>query len=320
MMRGKSPLLSLTLIIAFLLAACGTPNVEQSMVETAVAQTVEARFTQEAAATPTSPPPTATATPTTAPTVLAPPTATATATTPPTVPPSSGGVSAECLRANLMDETVPDGTIYRPGEKFYKTWYIKNSGTCTWDSSYKFVFWSGDLMGGAYIYDFPQPAIPGETIPISIELTAPDREGSYRGYWRIQAPSGATFGVGEYDESLWVDITVSSDENIEYGVTSVTYTVVRDPAYGCPTNVRYTIYATITTNGPAEVTYRWLQSDGNHSKKKTLTFTEADSQTVSVTWTLHLGATTNPRWVAIYELSPQQREWDRQWFTYDCGG
>ncbi|RME87333.1 MAG: hypothetical protein D6770_09590 [Anaerolineae bacterium] len=320
MTRVPITLLLFTLIGVLLLAACGTSDTDRALVETAVAQTVEARLTQEAAPTPTQPVASATPTSVVSPTLPVPPTVTPTATIPPTPPQPSGGASADCLRANLIDETVPDGTIVRPGEKFYKTWYVKNSGTCPWDSSYKFVFWSGDLMGGAYVYDFPQPAIPGETIPISIELTAPQENGSYRGYWRIQAPSGVTFGVGEYDESLWVDIVVSDSETIEYGVTSVTYTVVRDPAFGCPTNVRYTIYATITTNGPVDVTYRWIKSDDTETKKKTLTFTEADSQTVSVTWTLHLGASTNPRWVAIYEFSPQQREWGRQWFTYDCGG
>src|SRR5687767_14464651 len=39
----------------------------------------------------------------------------------------------------VSDVTIPDNTPIRRGETFSKTWRIKNSGTCAWNSQYKFV-------------------------------------------------------------------------------------------------------------------------------------------------------------------------------------
>ncbi len=57
-----------------------------------------------------------------------PPTATPTRTPgPATVPPSS------CDKAQFVsDVTIPDGTVMSPGQKFTKTWSLKNVGTCAW--------------------------------------------------------------------------------------------------------------------------------------------------------------------------------------------
>ena len=49
----------------------------------------------------------------------------------------------------MISETIPDGTIYAPGQKFTKTWEIKNTSNCSWNTSYKIVFWDGNTLGGA---------------------------------------------------------------------------------------------------------------------------------------------------------------------------
>jgi len=90
----------------------------------------------------------------------------------------------------------PDGTIVAPGASFWKTWSVKNTGSCSWDSSFKFVFVDGDIMGGAYVYNFPGFAAPDDIVEIPIQLYAPTTTGSYSGYWKIQAPDKTLFGVG----------------------------------------------------------------------------------------------------------------------------
>lgn len=78
----------------------------------------------------------------------------------------------------------------------------------------------------------------------------------------VGTPDGTEFGVGEYSASFYTEIVVSAAEKPEYAITSVDYKVVRDPATVCPANTTYTIYATLTSNGPIEVTYQWLQGSG----------------------------------------------------------
>lgn len=147
----------------------------------------------------TPPPPTVTGTP---------PTATATKTPAPitpTVPPSA------CDKVQFVaDVNIPDGTVMQPGAQFTKTWRLKNVGTCAWTTSYQLVFFSGEKMNGPSSAAFPKSVAVGETVDISVNLTAPSAAGSYRGYWMFKNASGALFGLGaQGNKPWWVDIKVS---------------------------------------------------------------------------------------------------------------
>jgi hypothetical protein len=309
--HARVRLVSILVCLTILTSACGESqgNTEDA-IATAVAKTVEA---ERRDITPT---PALTETPLPAPPVT-PGAATATLPPRPTLPPAAGG-DAECMKASLVSETIPDGTILKPGQQFTKTWKIQNTSTCTWNTSYKIVFWDGEVMGGGYVYNFPQQALPGDIVDVPLVLTAPSEDGDYRSSWKLQTPGGSTFGVG-YDSPFWVDIVVSSSDKVEYGVTSVTYSVDRNPATGCPANVFYTIYATITVNGPVTVTYNWRKSDGALENKRTIKFTEAGSETVSMEWSLHIGSATNERWAQLFTIAPVQQDYDKAKFTYNCG-
>jgi hypothetical protein len=51
---------------------------------------------------------------------------------------------------------------------------------------------------------------PGATVDIAVNLTAPNRAGSYVGYWKLRNASGTLFGVGSStDASIYVDIDVA---------------------------------------------------------------------------------------------------------------
>jgi len=133
-----------------------------------------------------------------------PPTSTVPTNTP--VPTAGAG----CDRAQYVsDVTVPDGTIFSPNAAFSKTWRLKNIGTCTWTTGYSVVFASGDRMGGMDTL-IPETVVPGQTVDVGVNLTAPSLAGSYRGYWQLKNASGALFGIGTtYDKPFWVDIVVS---------------------------------------------------------------------------------------------------------------
>lgn len=299
----KPTALLVLLVLVLFVSACA-PSVDAGAISTSAAQTVEARFTQMAAPTET---------PAILPTALP-----AVSETPAPTPVQAGGPTVECLEANLIGETIPDGTILRPGEIFTKSWTVKNSGTCTWDTSYKLVFWSGDLMGGAYVYDFPTIAIPDQIVEIPIVLYAPEANGMYTGFWRIQSPNGIDFGVGEYDQSMYVQVAVSDAKKPGYGITNVSYRLERDPQYGCPANVTYTIYATITVSGPVEVAYHWVKSDDTVEQFKELEFTQAGSKTVKVSWQLNRSVVVKSRWVKLVIDSPESIDFGRQDFMHDC--
>ncbi|HLO32867.1 MAG TPA: NBR1-Ig-like domain-containing protein [Anaerolineales bacterium] len=122
-----------------------------------------------------------------------------------TVPPSA------CDRAQFItDVSIPDGTILSPGATFTKTWRLKNVGSCAWNTSYQLVFFSGEQMGAAASAAFPQNVAVGQTIDISINMTAPSAAGSYRGNWMFKNANGALFGIGaQANKPWWVDIRVS---------------------------------------------------------------------------------------------------------------
>ena len=152
-----------------------------------------------------------------------PPTPTPTRTKPPitqTVPPSS------CDKAQFIsDVTVPDGTSFAPGTTFNKTWRLKNIGSCTWTDSYQLVFYSGEKMGGPDALTFPKSVAPGQTVDLTVSLTAPNAAGSYRGYWMFKNTSGALFGIGSLaNKPWWVDIKVSGSSGGTSGTPTATPT------------------------------------------------------------------------------------------------
>src|SRR5688572_614225 len=123
----------------------------------------------------------------------------------PTVLPSA------CDKAEFIaDVTVPPGTVMSPGTTFTKTWRLKNLGPCTWTTSYSLVFFHGDSMGAPLSSAFPKSVAAGETVDISINPTAPNAPGSYRGYWIFRNSSGINFGIGPQANQPWfVDINVA---------------------------------------------------------------------------------------------------------------
>ncbi len=117
----------------------------------------------------------------------------------------------------LGDATYPDGSLVTLNNNFVKTWRLKNIGTCSWTPSYALVFVSGDLMSGPSDVALSRNVNPGQTIEMSVSLTAPNRGGSYRGYWKLRNASGVLFGFGpQADTAFWVDIKVNNASYMAY--------------------------------------------------------------------------------------------------------
>lgn len=155
-----------------------------------------------------------------------PPTATPTKTQAPvteTVPPSS------CDKVQFVaDVNFPDGSVLQPGASFTKTWRLKNVGSCAWDTDYQLVFFSGEKLGAASSAKFPKSVAVGETVDISINMTAPTSSGSYRGYWMFKNADGALFGIGsQANKPWWVDIKVTGGPTVTPGSFTATPTATQ---------------------------------------------------------------------------------------------
>ncbi len=104
----------------------------------------------------------------------------------------------------VSDVTVPDGTAMTAGQTFTKTWKVSNTGACTWTATYKLVFVAGEGMGGAST-PIGKEVKPGESVDISVNLTAPSKSGELKGTWRLSNDKSAAFG-----DSLTVVIKIGT--------------------------------------------------------------------------------------------------------------
>lgn len=112
--------------------------------------------------------------------------------------------------AFVSDVSYPDGSNVNLGSAFTKTWRIQNVGTCTWTTAYSLVFVSGERFGAPAAISLPGNVAPGQTIDLSVNLTAPNSSGRYRGDWKLRNASGVVFGVGSSASSnFYVDVSVT---------------------------------------------------------------------------------------------------------------
>ena len=170
---------------------------------TSAAQTLEGMSTQAAAATQASPTPTLSlSVSTVSPTIVNTFTA---------VPPISPVPASRCDAASFVsDVTYPDGSNVPLGGSFTKIWRLKNTGTCTWTTSYALVFVAGDRLDAPAGVSLPTNVGPGQTVDLAVNMTAPNQTGHYRGFWKLRNASNVLFGIGTAsDSNFYVDVNVT---------------------------------------------------------------------------------------------------------------
>ena len=131
--------------------------------------------------------------------------------------------AATCYWAQFIaDLTVPDGTSFAAGAAFKKTWRLKNIGTCAWASNdVSLIFDSGEKMGAPTSVALPTTVNPGQTVDITVDMTAPSAAGHYFGYYKFKSAAGGVFGIGSTaNKSFWVEINVSSSSGTGYDFTT----------------------------------------------------------------------------------------------------
>lgn len=164
--------------------------------------------TKQALVVPTRIPPTSTPGPST--------TGTAAATSP-----------ASCREGAILveDVTYPDNTRLDAGEKFTKTWKLQNVGTCTW-TGYTVAFVDGETMGSPDSVPVPETE-RSKPVDVSVELTAPSADGTYRGNFELRNADNEPVLIGT-ESIFWVQIVVG-----EGGTTNISGTPVTSQVGTC---------------------------------------------------------------------------------------
>ena len=88
---------------------------------------------------------------------------------------------------------LPSPNQFVPGQHFYLTWQIKNSGTSTWSGKYQFYHSDGIQLADQGSYEINEVIAPGEVLTITVPATAPDTMGTYQTTWTLQNPEGIPF-------------------------------------------------------------------------------------------------------------------------------
>jgi len=120
--------------------------------------------------------------------------------------PSSSASDQILLGRFVSNVTVKDGTHLAPGEKFVKTWRMRNTATVPWPETTRLSFVGGDALAPIESVLVPEVVSPDSEVDISVEMVAPSKSGRYVSYWRLTQPDGTRFG-----QRIWVDIVVSQD-------------------------------------------------------------------------------------------------------------
>jgi hypothetical protein len=109
----------------------------------------------------------------------------------------------------IQDLTVPDDTVFPPGDEFEAAWRLRNNGTCPWTTDYAVAFVGGDAMGITSTVPLEAAVAPGQTSDVSVTLTAPAAPGTYRSNWQLSDAAGTVFGInGAIEDAFWVQIVV----------------------------------------------------------------------------------------------------------------
>jgi hypothetical protein len=114
------------------------------------------------------------------------------------------GVSSEGCTPDsdfVADITIPAGTPMAGGPAFVKTWRLRNSGTCAWDSSYQLVQIEGrNILAESVPVALPyvppgQEADISVTLRMSLEVPLGSQQTAR---FQLRAPDGTLFGTQPY--------------------------------------------------------------------------------------------------------------------------
>lgn len=186
------------LLLLIVLTACSSPQNEaapdetlqfEEALKTAIAATLTAApVTETTQPEQTAEPDTSTPEPTATLPPPSLPTATMAASPTPALPTNTP--QTPCYRAELIEENIPDGTHFKGGEYFYKTWIIRNTGVCAWEPEFRWVLVEGEDFGVPTDIELARTILPGEDLTVTLEMKTPALPGNYKGTYQLWTADG----------------------------------------------------------------------------------------------------------------------------------
>jgi hypothetical protein len=102
---------------------------------------------------------------------------------------------APALQAGFVaDVSVPDNTQFEKGADFTKTWRLRNTGSEPWPEDTVLAYLDGAELSEAEEVAVGEVGV-GDDVDISVDMVAPDEDGTYKSNWQLQAGE-ATFEGG----------------------------------------------------------------------------------------------------------------------------
>lgn len=237
----------------------------------------------------------------------------------------------------MSDVSIPDNTSLKAGESFVKTWRIKNNGASTWNNTFVLYFASGEQMGAPDSVPVPTTVAPGQTVDISVPMTAPGKGGTHVGLWMLRNTEKKAFGVGTgANEPIYVQIVVGGDAAAVEGtpgaaaaitpsptpiktsgniIQSASLGVDKDMVNGCPHT--YTFMVQFTLKKPATVTYRFEAETNMALKLPEPATVNLGAGTHSLVYTLNFSTPVNG-WARLHFTAPEEIVSNKVNFTLTC--
>jgi hypothetical protein len=175
-----------------------------------------------------------------------------------TAPAAAAGCTDSAI---YVSDDGKDGTTYAPGTTFKKTWKIRNTGTCTWDSNYMVYYVSGTTMTQQPAYLLVPQGVkvaPGADVDVAMDMAAPNNPGDYRADWELRNPGGVSLVRFFLTLKVQNQSSGGSSGSSSGTITSATPQIVLEQGSGaaCTNNSTYFVYVDITSNGDVTANYR----------------------------------------------------------------
>ena len=178
----------------------------------------------------------------------------------------------------------------------------------------------------------PTAINPGGTSTLSWNVTGANSVSIDQGIGQVNAagsllisPSAsivytisATNAAGTVSRSSLTEVN-----SVPLPVTPVSFAIISVVGNTSPSNFAgtcpktFTFNATVTTNGPGTVTYRWERNDGGYSDVQSINFYESGTKTATLQWELSESASG---WHRIHVLTPYDTASNPVYYTLNCGG
>lgn len=156
----------------------------------------------------------------------------------------------------VKDLTFPDSSEVSPGQTFEKVWLVRNDGDVAWPRSTELTFVSGDDLPATKVYPVSSTVLPGQEVPLTVQLVAPPVEGRFISYFRLQnAATQAPFG-----QRFWADFRVTNSKGGDSANCTVGCGIPAEQLEELPQVIAEAISSVVSSDAPHDALAKLLKT------------------------------------------------------------